>query len=74
MADAEAISILEAIARDPELKPTARLRALEQLERWRRTAGADAPVILGDEVAEDPMGDLDELETARQKRRRRKAS
>lgn len=61
--------MLEELAADETLKATQRLRALEELGRMdaRENGGAadDTPV---DELAPDPMADLDELEAMRLKR------
>ena len=72
MDDDEAIRLAEAIARDPDLKPTMRLRALETLEKIKRRRDQAAGVAAeeDDGLPPDPMADLDELE----QRRRRKAS
>lgn len=62
--------MLEEIAADERVKATQRLRALEELGRMdareNGAAAADEPV---DELAPDPMADLDELEVRRRKRR-----
>lgn len=68
--------MLEAIAADEDLKATQRLRALEELGRIEgRLSGAkSADDDQDDDLAPDPMADLDEMEQARRKRLRRKAS
>lgn len=62
--------MLEEIAADDQVKATQRLRALEELGRMdareNGAAGADEPV---DEMAPDPMADLDELEAHRRKKK-----
>lgn len=67
---AERRKMLEEIAADDQVKATQRLRALEELGRMDAreagpAAGADADP---DEMAPDPMADLDELEAVRQRR------
>lgn len=62
--------MLEEIAADDQVKATQRLRALEELGRMdarENGAASDEPV---DEMAPDPMADLDELEAVRRKRRK----
>lgn len=68
--------MLEEIAENGELKATQRLRALEELGRIesRRSGGAAAEQDEADEVAPDPMADLDEMEAQRLKRARKAAS
>ena len=69
--------MLEAMAQDEDLKATQRLRALEELGRIeaRRAGGAGAaPDDAPEELAPDPMADLDEMEQQRLKRARRRAS
>lgn len=64
--------MLEEIAADDQVKATQRLRALEELGRMdarENGAASDEPV---DEMAPDPMADLDELEARR--RRKKKAA
>ena len=68
MTDAEVILELQAMARDPALKATQRLRAIEQLPYWR--AEGVAPEPLPDQ-APDPFEFLDDIEAARRKRARR---
>lgn len=65
--DDEAIAILEGMARNEDLKATQRLRALEQLEKWRRTSDRPAEEP-GDEEAPDPMADLDNVVPLKRKR------
>ena len=64
--DAEAIAILEAIARDESERASTRTRALEQLRQWRGRAAPEPEPEL-DEVV-DPMLDLEEPEARRRKR------
>jgi hypothetical protein len=74
LSEADRIAMLEALAKDETLKATQRLRALEELGRieGRRNGVADeAPA--DDELAPDPMADLDEMEQQRLKRSRRAA-
>lgn len=64
--------MLEALAQDEGLKATQRLRALEELGRIEaRKALAVQRVVPEDELAPDPMADLEEMERARQKRARK---
>jgi hypothetical protein len=74
LSEADRVRMLEEMATDMTLKATQRLRAFEELGRIesRRTGAAAAPEP--DEVAPDPMADLDEMERARQKRGRRRAA
>jgi hypothetical protein len=76
LSEADRIKMLEALAADESLKATQRLRALEELGRIesRRAGGNAAAPDSPDEVFADPMADLDEMEAARQKRQRRRAS
>lgn len=67
--------MLEAIAVDEDLKATQRLRALEELGRMDFRAGQQGASEKADEeMAPDPMADLDEVEQARLKRSRRRAA
>jgi hypothetical protein len=69
------IKMLEALAADEDLKATQRLRALEELGRIEaRRSGESAAAQDDEELPPDPMTDLDEMEQARQKRLRRRAS
>lgn len=67
------IAFLEELAADKGLKATQRLRAIEELGRIEaRRAGPKAAEQVDDpDEAPDPFADLDEMETARQKRTRR---
>lgn len=62
--------MLEEIAADEEVKATQRLRALEELGRMdsREAGGAAADADAPEDLAPDPMADLDELEQRRRKR------
>jgi hypothetical protein len=76
--------MLETIAQDENVKMTQRLRALEEISRIeaRLAAGAASPLEQSaDEMAPDPMADLDAMEAERQDelaaaraRRQRRAS
>lgn len=70
--------MLEGIASDEDVKPTTRLRALEELgrieSRQRAESGAGAAAEPDADDAPDPMADLDEMEAQRVKRLRRRAS
>ena len=70
LTSAERRKMLEEIAADEDVKATQRLRALEELGRMdARESGAAANAEPDpDEMAPDPMADLDELEAVRQKR------
>lgn len=68
-AEEEEERLLRALAADSGSSPAVRMRALEVLERKRtRRAGEQAAKDEPGELAPDPMGDLDEMEAARQKR------
>jgi hypothetical protein len=72
LSEADRIAILEEIARDEGVKPSTRLRAMEEIGRLEaRRSVVPAPAAEG-ESAPDPMADLDEMESARQKRVRHK--
>lgn len=68
--------MLEEMAQDADLKATQRLRAIEELGRIesRRAGGAAADDTPADELAPDPMADLDDMERQRMKRAERRAS
>jgi hypothetical protein len=66
--------MLEAMAQDEGLKATQRLRALEELGRIEsRRLGGGEKAEDTEELAPDPMADLDEMEQQRLKRARRAA-
>lgn len=66
--------MLEEIAADKDVKATQRLRALEELGRMdARETGAAEPDV-PEEMAPDPMADLDEVEQARRRRQRKAAA
>jgi hypothetical protein len=70
--DAKEEALLRELAEDKTASPAVRMRALEVLERKRaRQAGEAAQREAPDELAPDPMADLDEMEAARQRRARR---
>lgn len=76
LSEADRVAMLEELAANEDLKATQRLRALEELGRIesRRAGGGAQEEQVGDELAPDPMADLDEMEQQRLKRARRSAA
>lgn len=68
--------MLEEIAGDKDVKATQRLRALEELGRMdaRDAGGGSADADAPEDLAPDPMADLDDLEQARLRRSGKRAA
>lgn len=75
LSEADRVKLLEALATNETLKATQRLRALEELGRMesRRANGAQTPEQDPEEMAPDPMADLDDEFTRYRARKRRAA-
>lgn len=73
---ADRVKILEGIIGDESVKASTRLRAIEELGRIEaRAQQASAPSPdREDELAPDPMADLDEMELFRQRKARRQGA
>jgi len=62
--------LLRELAKDPEVSPAQRLRALEVLDRKAARRAEQPPPLSDEEGAPDPFEDLDELEQRRRGRHR----